>query len=136
MTEENQDKYYIELKSNNEFQIRHFHYYDDQKPQESMEKVNNYLKSKGGKGIPINAFNNYNEATKVLDKIVPYTNDGINVYYELRKYVQQFMTEEEKDELNKIINNYITEKAFKRFNAASFEGLKIKLNNAIKKEEK
>ena len=126
------DKYYITLKTNNEFQIRVFHNYDDQSPKESMQKVNDYLKSVGKQAITLNEYNTYEEANKVLNQLVPYDENGINIDYELRKYYKYILDKDSKEELNEIINNFIRDKAFKQFNSFSMEGLKIKLNHELK----
>lgn len=128
----NGDKYYITLKTNNEFQIRVFHNYDDQSPKESMQKVNDYLKSVGKQAITLNEYNTYEEANKVLNQLVPYDENGINIDYELRKYYKYILDKDSKEELNKIINDFIQNKAFKQFNSFSMEGLKIKLNHELK----
>lgn len=128
-----EDKYYITLKSNNEFQIRVFHTYEDQTPIESMNKVNDYLKSIGKQAITINEYKSYEEANEVLNQMCPYDNNGINIDYELRKYFKYIMSEEEKKELNKVINNFIETSAYKRYQSLSREGLKIKLNCELKK---
>lgn len=128
------DKYYITLKNNNEFQIRVFHEYQDQTPQESMKKVNKYLEDNNRKNITINEFNTYEEATNILNELVPYKSD-ININYEYRNYFETCMTNADKKELEKLINDYIMQKAHKQFGCLSPEGFKIKYNH-YRKENK
>ena len=129
--------YYITLKSNNEFQINHFWNYKEQTPDESIKKVNEFLDKQGRPNIRINKFNSYEEANNILNQIVPYNEDGLSIDYELRKFYKYIMTKEEKDKLNVIINNFIEDVAYDKYNARSREGLKIKLNCDLKnlKEE-
>lgn len=125
--------YYITIKKNNEFQINHYWEYEDQRPQESLEKVNKWLSENGRGRISVNSYNSYEEANNVLNNLVPYNSDGLVIDYELRKYYKHLMPQEKKEELNEIINKYIEESAKKQYEAASREGLKIKINQAIKK---
>lgn len=125
------DKYYICIKNNNEFQIRVFHEYEDQTPQESMKKVNEWLEKENRKNITINEFNTYEEATRILNELVPYKSD-ININYEYRKYFEKCMNEENKKELERLINDYIMQTAHKEFNSFSPEGFKGKFNHWLK----
>lgn len=124
--------YYIVLKTNNEFQIRHLWEYKDRTPDENMQKINNFLSKNNRPNISLNKFKTYAEANEVLNQIVPYTTDGLTIDYELRKFYKYIMSNEQKKVLNELINEYIENLAFKKYNSKSREGLKIKLNHNLK----
>lgn len=130
----NDGKYYINLKKNNEFQINHYNDYDDCKAEENSKKVTEWLKNNNKERINIKAYDTYKEANAILNKMVPYDNDdGICVDYELRKYLKYLMSEDDKKELNSMINEFIEQKGYRQYRSASREGLKVKVNEAIKK---
>ena len=127
-------KYYINLKTNNEFQINHYNNYEDCKAEENSRRVTEWLKKNNKERINIRAYDTYQEANDVLNQMVPYDNDdGICIDYELRKYLKYLMSEEDKKELNLMINEFIEQKGYKQYRSASREGLKQQVNRAIKK---